>query len=425
MLLRLAFVVLVGSAPSALRSEDCASRLTKANLTGRGITVAILDSGFRGYREHLGKELPTSVKAKSFRTDGNLEAKDSSHGTVCAEIIHAVAPDANLVFANWEPDQPGSFLQAAKWAREQGATILCCSIVMPGWSDGLGGGEAHRELERLLGDSLFFASAGNLAERHWSGAFQERGRVSAPWTGIAISRGAYATPLHGSGALHEWQTGRTENVVNPWGGQPVSVELTSRDATTYRILLIDSLGKSVAMEQPLAGRGLNGSAVRFMPKIGETYRVQVELVSERGGEFRLLVLGGELEIATANGCMVFPGDGKNVVAVGAVSAEGERIRYSSTGSTGARVKPDCVAPVPFVSAIRRAPFGGTSAAAPQAAGLAALMWSRDPQTKSAAIREMLWKNCTDLGIPGPDAETGYGMIRLPLLVPARQGPAKE
>src|SRR5262245_29420846 len=33
---------------------------------GAGIKIAVLDTGFRGYREHLGKALPARVTARSF-----------------------------------------------------------------------------------------------------------------------------------------------------------------------------------------------------------------------------------------------------------------------------------------------------------------------------------------------------------------------
>src|SRR5262245_5374088 len=64
---------------------------------GRGLKVAVLDSGFSGYQAHLGAALPQVVKAHSFRFDGNLEAKDSQHGILCAEVIHALAPEAELL----------------------------------------------------------------------------------------------------------------------------------------------------------------------------------------------------------------------------------------------------------------------------------------------------------------------------------------
>src|SRR5437588_10264357 len=68
---------------------------------GQGVTVAVLDSGFRGWRRHLGGALPERVETRSFRRDGDLEAKDSQHGILCAEVVHALAPDAKLLFANW------------------------------------------------------------------------------------------------------------------------------------------------------------------------------------------------------------------------------------------------------------------------------------------------------------------------------------
>src|SRR5688572_27441175 len=60
---------------------------------GKGLKVAILDSGFCGYRAQLGKALPEKVDARSFRNDGNLEAKDSQHVILCGEVVHALAPE--------------------------------------------------------------------------------------------------------------------------------------------------------------------------------------------------------------------------------------------------------------------------------------------------------------------------------------------
>ena len=48
----------------------------------------------------------THVTVHSFRSDGNLEAKDSQHGILCGEVVHAIAPQAELLFANWDPEQP-------------------------------------------------------------------------------------------------------------------------------------------------------------------------------------------------------------------------------------------------------------------------------------------------------------------------------
>lgn len=357
---------------------------------GRGMTIAILDSGFRGYSSQLGKALPRQIKSKSFRQDGNLEAKDSDHGIACAEIVHAIAPDAHLLFANWEPDDPAAFLRAVAWCKDQGATILSCSIVMPGWSDGHGGGGVHDEMRRLTEGCLFFASAGNLAQRHWSGRFQDDGE-----------------------RRHVWQVDRIENRIRPWGRQPVSVEVTGSASSTYRLSVIDERGQTVAEDCPLSAPAVHGRCVRFLPDGARNYQVRLELLKGPGDHFRLIALGADLELWTKGGCMVFPGDSREVIAVGALAVRGERLPTSSIGQGEKWVKPDCVAIVPFPSRLRASPFGGTSAAAPQAAALTALLWSRKPSAKPDTIRAYLFRNCINCGPVGPDSETGHGQIHLP------------
>jgi len=102
-----------------------------------------------------------------------------------------------------------------------------------------------------------------------------------------------------------------------------------------------------------------------------------------------------------------------VIAVGAVDDEGRRCPYSSCGPNSRSPKPDLVAAVPFPTTLRDRPFGGTSAAAPQGAALAAILWSRHADWPAAKVRETLQKSALDLGPPGHDNETGYGLIRLP------------
>src|SRR5262249_48173352 len=117
---------------------------------GQGIKIAILDTGFRGYRDHLGKTLPARVETRCFRDDGNFEARNSQHGILCAEVLHTLAPEAELLLVTWEPDSSERFLEAVRWAKDAGARIISCSILMPSWSDGEGGGEFHQELRRIL-----------------------------------------------------------------------------------------------------------------------------------------------------------------------------------------------------------------------------------------------------------------------------------
>jgi hypothetical protein len=368
-----------------------------AGFRGRGVKIAVLDSGFRGYKEHLGKALPAKVVVRSFRGDGNLEAKDSQHGILCGEVLHALAPEAELFFANWEPDRPDQFLEAVRWARQQGVRIISCSLIMPSWSDGEGNGRLHEGLTRLLGagnrsdDLLCFASAGNTAQRHWSGPFRD-----------------------GGDGFHEWEPGRKDNRLTPWGEERVSVELCWQAGSNYDLFVKDAIsGAEVGRSPARPGVARGCAVVHFTPRPNRSYEVRVRLAQGKGGPFHLVTLGGSLDQATAPGSVCFPGDGPEVIAVGAVGSNGQRAAYSSCGPNSTQPKPDLVAVVPFASLWRPRPFNGTSAAAPQAAALAALWWSRHPGWTAKQVREAMQATARDLGPKGHDAETGYGLITLP------------
>jgi len=370
-----------------------------AGINGRGIKIAVLDSGFRGYKEQLGKALPGQVKVHSFRSDGNIEARDSQHGILCGEVLHTIAPDAELLFANWEPDRPDQFLDAVRWARKEGARLVSCSLIMPSWSDGEGHGSVHEALRSIIGegaktgDLICFASAGNTAERHWSGPFNadQRGR-------------------------HQWAAGQIDNLIMPWGSDPVSVEMCWSGASDYEVQISDNAtGELVAVSRPTEKGKRVCAIARFNPVSGHLYQAMVRHVSGEKGNFHLVVLGGGLKYAKAQSSIPFPADGQEVVAVGAVDEQGRRLSYSSCGPNSRQPKPDLVAAVPFYSLWRSRPFAGTSAAAPQAAGLAAVLWSRHLDWTANQIREALRLSAHDLGPRGHDWETGYGCVALPVL----------
>jgi subtilisin family serine protease len=354
--------------------------------------VAILDTGFQGYRDHLGAALPRTVLAKAFRLDGKLESRPSQHGILCGEVVHAIAPDAEILFANWEADQPGTFLDAVRWARQQGAKVFSCSVIMPTWSDNEGHGEMHRQLTKLLGeDSLFFAAAGNVAERHWVGGF-----------------------FGDREQWHQWKPGVRENRLVPWEMERVSVEMMWQGDARYRLEVLDgTTGRVVA----LGGEGRAAEhgwlAARFVPEPGRIYSFQVQRVAGTAGRFHLVVLGANLEHFEGHGSVAFPADGAEVIGVGAITTDDSRQPYSACGCEQGPVKPELVAAVPFPSAWRPRPFGGTSAATPQAAALAAILWASNPTWPAGKVRETLTRTARRLTTSDHNPETGFGQVRLP------------
>ena len=56
------------------------------------------------------------------------------------------------------------------------------------------------------------------------------------------------------------------------------------------------------------------------------------------------------------------------------------------------------------------PFYGTSAAAPAAAGIAALVWNRNPTLTNVEVRAILEKSCLDIMASGRDINSGNGIL---------------
>ncbi len=105
--------------------------------SGRGLRVAIVDSGIEGDHPAVGGRLVDSVAVER---DGDgwrvaPAAPDDlvGHGTACAGIVHAIAPQADLVSVRvLGPDNRGSggaFAAGLRWAIEgAGAAIVNLSL---------------------------------------------------------------------------------------------------------------------------------------------------------------------------------------------------------------------------------------------------------------------------------------------------------
>jgi hypothetical protein len=284
-----------------------------------------------------------------------------------------------------------------RWAREQGARIISSSVVSPAWSDGEGGGEVHKALDTLLGagsrpeDLLCFASAGNTIDRHWGGAFHDAGD-----------------------SFHEWEAGKKDNYLTPWGSEIVAIHLYSRAGAGYELIVLEADDDQVIGKAQTDDHQTDrlAAVVRFQPEPGHTYRVRVRQTHGPAGSFHLTSMFASVQYRSASASVCFPADGAHVIAMGAVDAEGHKQWYSACGPNSARPKPDLVATVPFPSSWRERPFGGTSAAAPQGAALAALLWSRHPDWTAGQVRKAMQASARDLESPGHDWETGFGLIRL-------------
>lgn len=132
-----------------------------------------------------------------------------------------------------------------------------------------------------------------------------------------------------------------------------------------------------------------------------------------------------------NGCVFYPANLSTVIAVGAISGDGERSEYSNYGPELDIVAPsdddysyhhgqlmgvhglrtiDRMGTAGSDSGDYSSDFGGTSGAAPQVAGVAALVLSVNPGLTKTEVDNILTSTADDVGSLGFDNEYGYGRV---------------
>ena len=109
-----------------------------AGLTGAGVKVGIIDpDGFQGFLNLLGNELPSSDHVWiSSDTDQNFLNNDTGpHGTACAEVVHEMAPGADLYLA-YSAGTDRGLGRAIDWLLSNDVDIISYSGRQPGGGDG-------------------------------------------------------------------------------------------------------------------------------------------------------------------------------------------------------------------------------------------------------------------------------------------------
>ena len=367
-----------------------------ANITGRGIKVGILDLGFRGYQAHLGRSLPENIVGRSFILDADdLNATQTEHGAACAEVIHSIAPDAQLFFAAYRTEV--EMREAVDWLLAQGVQIISNST---GTAYGPLDGTAaqSRLVDEVSGRGvLWINSAGNFGHSHYRGIF---------------------TDTDGNG-YHEFPDGQEVMTIAPnttaalilnwddWGG----------GTEDYSLFLLDDNQQELA-----ASRGIqNGpdtdaaEAIVYNFPGGGTYSIAIRAEKiTRAAQFDFFIPNARIEFPSAPYSVSTPGDARTALTVGAVFWRDSALEpYSSQGPThDERTKPDISAPAGVQSEVYQKPFSGTSASAPHVAGAAALVLEANPGFSPADLRDFLSSRSVDLGSAGLDSEYGAGTLWL-------------
>jgi hypothetical protein len=373
-----------------------------AGFTGNGVKVAILDLGFAGYTSLLGTELPASVVTHSCRANGDITGGGEVHGAAVAEVVHEVAPDAQLYLVNFNTDV--EFEECVDWIVSQGIDVVNHSVGWFGTGPGDGTGPINDIAASAVAAGVFWANAaGNQAQRHWAGAWQDSNHnnwldFSSTDEGndITVTSSSYPAVV-----ILKWD--------DPFGAScnDYDLYLTRRVLNRFTVTVASSTNRQTCLQDPVESLQYSTPG---------TYYIQIQKYSSAAQpvNFHLYTFYQNLQYQVPAGSLVEPADNPNVLAAGAVAWNTPTtIEYfSSQGPTDdGRIKPNLVSP-DGVSNATYGSFYGTSASSPHAAGAAALVLQAHPGWTPAQVASFLEGQAVDLGPAGPDNVYGAGRLYL-------------
>jgi glucose/arabinose dehydrogenase/subtilisin family serine protease len=386
-----------------------ASAWQTAGLSGSGVKVAVIDGGFAGLaaRQTAG-DLPLSITTADFCAGGFNTATD--HGTAVAEIVHEMAPGAQLMLLCVTTEV--SLGQAKDFAVAQGATIINMSLGYPNSSrgDGTGGAGSPDAIVASARSAgiLWVNSAGNQAQRHWSGTFFDPD----------------------ADGFHNFATADAGNTVLIPAGAQICVWLkwdqwpsSNQDFDLYIVRSADSVIVE-ASENPQTGTQPPTEARCYLNTTGVTQNFFIAIrkfSATAAPQFDLFISPGTLEYQTAAGSILEPASSSSALAVGAICWSTDGLEsFSSLGPTiDGRVKPDIAGPDSVSSGTSgtftscgSSGFVGTSAASPHVAGAAALAKQANPSFTTEQLQTFLQGRAVDLGTAGKDNLYGAGKLWL-------------
>lgn len=453
----------VGSVTSQGYVTHTANKVISMGINGSGVTVGVLSVSATPARVAAliaSGDLPANVTV----VPGQAGSGDDE-GTAMMEIVHDIAPGANLVFAT-AFNGVSSFANNIRTLR---FTYHCDIIVddVTYFNEGaFQDGPIAQAVNDVTADgALYFSSAAN------SGNLTSG--TSGTWEGDFVSGGAITGPIANfgeTGLVHNFGGGQNYDVLTG-GGSVISLKWSdplAHASDDYDLFALNSTGTAV---KGFSANSQNGTQDPYEVMGGANCgtpqaqgycsapgdQIVVVLYSGAAKALRIDTNRGTLSIATA-GATYGHNAGKNTVSTAATywnsahtgtkpftgaanpietfSSDGPRKiffnpdgseitpgndLFSTNGGTTLQ-KPDITAADGvFTKTPGFLPFFGTSAAAPHAAGIAALVKSANPSLTNAQIKQILLTTTVDNMAPGVDRDSGYGILMaLPAVQAAQQ-----
>lgn len=381
---------------------------------GTGVRVAVFDVQWLNadlWADELGAY--TTHDCQGHRScDGPMDTlrprysfEEGSHGVACAQVIHDVAPGAELALVR--VNGTTTLENAVDWAvREQVDVVsMSMSFFNNSYYDGTG---AISELASRLaaGGVLMVNSAGNYAEEHWDGDFADPdgdGDMDFPW---------------GSSYLPVYLGQGTASVLVSWD------QFATCGDTDLDAWVLDEDARVVGRSETRQEWGGDTCApverVRVTAERSDWYYLRIlRYAGDPAVRVSVFARDGAAYLATP-GSLADPAASPSTFTVGAVRADAYLDNgpesFSSLGpSHGGAAKPDVAGPDGLTTGVYGSVgFYGTSASTPAVAGAVALVMSAEPGLTAFEAAERLRTNTLD-GDPlwtGPDEALGAGKVRL-------------
>lgn len=380
----------------------------ESGITGKDVEIGIIDTGFAPNNPAIASNV---AEVQSFRNTPGYPA----HGTAVAEVIIRTAPDSQLYLAS---SGSGTDTEAAiSYLRRQDVDIIVHSAGIPVIEDD-GNHFLTDDINAARADgTLFVNSAGNYAQTHWEGDFRDADMDGA----------------------HEWTGGGDElncipNCQELYSGTvAVYVRWNDQGRTShYRPALFNSVTNNfIAIDNDRTFTTPSGTkyaalVVEDIP--AQAVSLAIENVRGPGNdEIEVVVTSGPQRIQRniRASSLVAPGDVPAAMTVAAYERErGQIAPYSSRGPTDAgQTGVDVTGYTNIQLTNEFYPiFSGTSAAAPHAGGVAALIEDSQPGDQSPAeLANSLKSSSDDILTTGTDTASGSGVVNAAAAVENKAG----
>jgi hypothetical protein len=446
----------VGALTSQGYISHTANQVVAMGINGSGVKVGVLSDSASAAR--VAALMGTGDLGPGTTVLPGLGSSGTDEGTAMMEIVQDLAPGAQIYFATANGGQAAMAANIASLAAA-GCTIIVDDITYLAEAAFQDGPIAQAVNTFTSAGGLYFSSAansGNLTHGTsgtWEGDFLNGGAVtSGPIFAIEGAGFFHNFGTAGSPVLFDTMTVTTSFISLKWSdpiagsGNDYDLFITNSTGSTVKgFSAAAQTGTQNPFEAVQQGTGCGtGSPSGYCPAVGD--RIYIILFSGSARALRLDMNRGQVSINTAGSTYGHNG-GPNTLTVAATawnsahagtrpftgfanptevfSSDGPRKMFFNPdgtpitpgnflfGTNGGTTfqKPDFTA-ADGVSAKTPGfnPFFGTSAAAPHAAAVAALVKSAKPSLTGPQIRTILINTALDNMAVGVDRDGGYGIV---------------